>query len=132
MTATVLFLLSHWWDGQAATFMKPDVITNTFPSQEGSACCLHPPGAYKRHFFLMSELQALSALCSYSQSRGVLCLFQRGTTVSHQEHFPLAFPFASKVRGSQCPQHFLQPKMGICAWLPGEVFVSAVTPANYF
>lgn len=62
----------------------------------------------------------------------MLCIFLEGMTISLEEHFPLAFPFASKVKGSHCPQHVLQPEMGICAWLPGEVFISAMTPANYF
>ena len=116
MTATVLLLLSLWQDGQAATFTS-DAITNMFPSQEGGAHCPSPtprptpPPDYKHHFFLISGLQALSALFSCSVTGRYWVFFQRGTTISFQEHFFffffLHFPlltFSLCFKGSQCPQ----------------------------
>lgn len=77
----------------------------------------------------MSVLQGLSALHSSSQLLGDALHFSEGKSLCITLSWLSAF--ASEMRGSQGPRQFLQPKMGICGLLPGEVFASALAHHVY-
>lgn len=96
-----------------------------------AALTVPTPWDCKHHFFLMSVLQALSARHSCSQLLGGAVHFSEENNHFFSRTFSVGIfllgllAFASKLRDFQCPPQFLHPKLGVCGWLSGEVFVNA-------